>query len=399
MIPMSKPQYDEKEFKALSDVVLSGWWTMGAITEKLEIGFAAFCGRDWGIGVSSCSAALHLSLIMATRIFGKGKIITSPLTFCSTVNAIIHSGNIPVLADVNNSQCIDPIEVLEIIVNDNDSYIPFAGILPIHFAGAPCDMGELISIAGRHDLFIVNDCAHAIETTLGQKRIGSFGLASCYSFNPVKNIAAPEMGMVVTDSEELRDGVRRLRLHGMDIDAKSRVNKPGQYDICDLGYKYNCTDIEAAFALEQFNKLISNWKIRAAIVTEYINVFSEFESSGLFKGHCPIDTSDPEKIHGLHLMTIWMNNRDKFILKMREEGVYCGIHYKPVHLHSYYKKYGWELGDFPVAEWIGEHTVSLPLGPGMTKGDFDKVVSSMEKVFKGGDYSLIKVPGKSKIGI
>jgi dTDP-4-amino-4,6-dideoxygalactose transaminase len=386
MIPLAKPNIGREEERAVLEVLRSGWWTCGTVAQTLEQEFAEYVGSRHAVAVSSCSSALFLAL-KALNLPAGSLVIVPTLTFCSTVNSVLLNGLVPVLVDVDRqTQCID-VRELEMLV-DVWGVVRMSGILPVHFAGDPCDMDVIMKLADKNDWFVVGDCAHAVETEWRGRKVGGYGLASCYSFNPIKNVAAPEMGMVTTDDDEVANRVRSMRLHCMSVDAFDRVRKPGSYDITDLGYKMNCTDVEAAVALCQLRKIGENWQRRLYIHHRYTEMFGDLYIQGKFNGQYPSSgPGDFRTVRAHHLYTIQLNNRDDFILKMREKGIYCGIHYKPVHLHPYYKgKLGYGRGDFPNAEWIGDHTVSLPLGPGMTDVEVDAVMRAVEDILREGDY-------------
>jgi len=387
MIPLAKQKLIRwRVHDNLMKVYDSGWWTMGKVTEALEKEFAEYIGVNYAIGVNSCSMALLFAIRAMDDKNSYRSVITTPLTFCSTVNALIHNGLYPLLVDVDKeTQCMD----LSNFIDQETVY--YQGILPVHFAGYPCKMADIELLQHNHRVWVVQDCAHAVETMWNDVKVGSLGDVSCYSFNPIKNIAAPEMGMVVTNDKHIANKIRRWRLHGMDIDASKRVNNPGQYDILALGYKANPTDMEAVIALESLREVEDNWYRREKIWMHYLNAFHTFKAKGVFNGNlpidCPIQFDDNKTVHGLHLFQIQLNCRDTFIEKMKKKGVFCGIHYKPVHLHTYYQKaYGWKRGDFPNAEWIGDHTCSLPLGPGMSNQDVEQVIKTIGEVLNEGNY-------------
>jgi len=386
MIPLAKQYLTAEMRTGIVDVLNSGWWTMGKVTEQLEEEFAKYIGVKYAIAVNSCSMALFFSVKALCEGRSFRAVATTPLTFASTINSILlNDGLFPVLFDVNkHTMCID---VEKIFLECRSIYL--SGMILVNFGGQPCDMDKVEVLKKMDDKFwIVQDCAHAVETKWNNKIIGSYGDIACYSFNPTKNIAAPEMGMVTTDSEDIAKKIRRWRIHGMDAESSKRVMAPGSYSIVDLGYKANSTDIEAIVALESLKRVEENWKIREDIATKYCDAFLDFSEEGLFNGSIPNTIYDNNGLkHGLHLFIILINNRDNFIMKMRDSGIFCGIHYKPLHLHPYYAKlYNFSRGDFPNAEYIGDHCVSLPLGPGMSNKDVDFVIENIRDVLKGKKY-------------
>jgi len=406
MIPLSKQTITDKAIDLVGNVLRSGWWTMGKVTKELEEKFAARYEGMYPVAVSSCSMGLWLSVKALASSMGyegeKWGAIVPALTFCSTVNAVIHAGGAPVMVDVDPaSQCIDTDFVKELIKGwkkKND--FSLAGLVIVHFGGQSCNMNgvveAILSHEKRREFFLVEDCAHAVDTIyrtrwVNAKWAGWWGHASCFSFNPIKNLAAPEMGMVIARKEEIAEKLRSLRIHGMSCSAFDRMNKPGQYLIEDLGYKANCTDVEAAVALAQMDNQELNWRRRDWIWGRYDDAFRDLKKRGLFNGLAGSDLVVEEfnVRHGRHLYTVLLGNRDDFVRRMLGKEIYCGIHYRPVHLHPYYaRRYGWREGDFPVSEWIGKHTLSLPLGPGMTDADVSCVLDAVEEVLKEGDYEL-----------
>lgn len=388
VVPLAKQNITEEMKSKLLQVLDSGWWTTGKVTEELENVFANYLGVKYAIAVNSCSSALFLTL----KLLGcteDSEIYTTPLTFVSTINAGLHLGANIKFVDVEmETQCID----LGLL----DQYFYYSSfdsifVVPVHFAGMSCDINFLEEIkTNYYGMAVIGDCAHAVETEWNRKKVGNYLDANCYSFNPTKNVAAPEMGMITTNHDSLAQQLKLYRLHCMSSDAYDRMNKPGDYDVVGLGYKFNPTDIESAIALESIKNIDTNWEKRQHIWWNYNDCFRYFSRKGVFNGTHPqqIVHSNYFK-HGLHLYQILIGNRDKFILEMRKKGVHCGIHYKPIHLHTYYKdKLGYKKGQFPNAEHIGEHTCSLPLGPGMTESDVDKVITTMDSILKEGDYLL-----------
>ncbi len=386
MIPLAKPNINtQRVLLDLMTVLTSGWWTMGEYTKNLEKEFAEYVGAKYAIATNSCSMSLFLSLIVLD--VRDHYVYTSPLTFCSTINSAIHAGARGVfLADINfDTQCMNPSNIFPKPGPDDV-------LLPVHFAGFPCNMNEFVELSKETGARIVEDCAHAVETQFHRQHVGTFGDMGCYSFNPTKNIAAPEMGMIVTNDEEKAEKLRRLRIHGMDAEASERVNSNGTYSLVDCGYKANCTDFEAVVALSQLRNVEANWEARKYIWNQYNLAFKNFCNreifNGIYPGIRPSLNPNVGYVHGYHLYTICLGNRDDFIAKMREKQVYCGIHYKPVNLHPCYRNLGWHSGMFNNAEWIGKRTVSLPLGPGMTTKDVNHVVSATKELLETGDYLL-----------
>jgi dTDP-4-amino-4,6-dideoxygalactose transaminase len=328
---------------------------------------------------NSCTAALHLALL-AIGLKPGDEVITTSLTFCATVNAIIHSGATPVLADCErDTMNIDPVEIEKKITPRTKA------ILPVHFAGRPCDMDAIMSIAGNHNLKVIEDCAHAIETEYHGKKAGTFGDLGCFSFYVTKNVVTGEGGMVITNIEEYADWLKILGLHGMTKDAWKRFSDEGykHYQVVYPGFKYNMMDIQAAIGIHQLKRVDTYWEKRKSIWHKYDEAFKDL----------PIETpepSEPETRHGLHLYTILVDktktglSRDEFLNAMTAENIGIGVHYRSIPTHPYYQKtFGLKPEDYPNSYYIGERTVSLPLSAKLTDKDVEDVIKAVRKVLKG----------------
>jgi len=356
LIPLSKPNIGEEEKEAVLKVLESGWWTMGSVTEQLEEEFAEYKGCQHAIAVNSCSSAL----IIAVAEFFKGsymcdKVLTPTMSFCATTNSLIHNDIYPVFVDSKKHSPQLDIDSAAYWFDKVD------GVVPVDFGGWRCDRKKIKKYADKFGWVVVFDSAHAVE---GKE--DCVGDASCYSFNPIKNLAAPEMGMICTNNSGAAKRMRQVRMHGMTTDAHNRIDKPGQYDIDRLGYKMNCTDVESAVALCQLRKLDENLVRRLEIV-----------------GHYTDNIKHDYFFDGVHLFQMIIKNRNEFVMNMRDRGICCGIHYKPIHLHSYYQKeFGTRPDMYINAERIGRDTVSLPLGPGMTDEEVEYVIENVNDYLK-----------------
>ncbi len=251
------PLIGEEEIAEVVECLRSGWIGTGPRVARFEAAFAAYKGvsRDRVAAVNSCTAALHVAMIAAGLSPG-AEVITTPLTFCATVNAILHAGLKPVLADVDEqSQCIDP-DAIEAAISPRTE-----AIVPVHFAGRPCDMDRIMAIAKKHGLAVIEDCAHAIETELAGSKAGTFGDFGCFSFYATKNLTTAEGGMILGRDSERIARARILALHGMSKDAWHRFSDKGyrHYQVVECGFKYNMTDLQAALGLHQLARLEANW--------------------------------------------------------------------------------------------------------------------------------------------
>ena len=373
------PYIGEEEIAEVVDCLRSGWLGTGPKVARFESDFANYQGvnRSLVVGVNSCTAALHISLIAADLMPGD-EVITTPLTFCATVNAIIHAGLTPVLADVDPlTQCISPVAIEAAITPRTRA------IVPVHFAGRPCDMDGIMRIASRHGLKVIEDCAHAIETEYHGRKVGTFGDFGCFSFYVTKNVVTGEGGMILGANEELIARAKILALHGMSKDAWKRFSDDGykHYQVVECGFKYNLMDLQAAIGIHQLARVEESWQKRLSIWQTYQDAFADL----------PVDLPagfDTETRHGLHLFTIQVEkerahvSRDEFLGRMHAAGVGIGVHYLAVPEHPYYQdRFGWRPEHWPEAMRLGRSTVSLPLSPKLSARDIERVVKTTRAQF------------------
>ena len=369
------PLIGEEEKREVAECLDSGWIGTGPRVARFEKEFGEYLGTGNTVAVNSCTAALHLSMIAAELSPGD-EVITTPLTFCSTVNSIIHAGATPVLADVApGTMNIDP-ERIEAAITERTR-----AILPVHFAGRPCDMDALRGIAGRHGLTVIEDCAHAIETTWKGQHVGTFGDFGCFSFYVTKNLATGEGGMVVARSEKLAERIKRLALHGMTKDAWQRFGDDGyrHYHVVECGFKYNMMDIQAAMGIHQLERLPSSWEKRREVWDTYME---ELEGLPLVLPAPP----EPDTRHAYHMFTVLLHpesariTRDELLTALARENIGVGVHYQSIPTHPYYRsRFGWEPESYPVSDSIGRRTLSLPLSAKLTHRDVEDVVTALRK--------------------
>ncbi|MBN2141651.1 MAG: DegT/DnrJ/EryC1/StrS family aminotransferase [Desulfovibrionaceae bacterium] len=373
------PLIGEEEIREVEACLRSGWLGTGPKVARFEQDFATYRGAPAAAAVNSCTAGLHLSLL-ALRLEPGDEVVTTPLTFCATVNAVIHAGATPVLADVDpRTMNIDPEKVKEKIGPRTRA------ILPVHFAGRACDMDALCSLARDHGLRMVEDCAHAIETRYKGRPAGSFGDFGCFSFYVTKNVVTGEGGMVVAKRPEDLARIKTLALHGMSADAWKRFGDEGyrHYLVVEAGYKYNMTDIQAALGIHQLKRIEANAAKRRRIWETY-----DRELAGL-----PLTlpaVQEPDTVHARHLYTVLLDEeaagltRDEFLQAMTGQNIGVGVHYLSLGEHPYYQqRFGWSPGDCPAAADIGRRTVSLPLSAKLTDQDAADVIKAVKKVLAG----------------
>ena len=369
------PAIEQPEIDEVVDSMEAGWLGTGPKTQQFAEDFADYVDAAHAQPVNSCTAAMHLSLV-CLELDADDEVITTPMTFCSTVNTIIHAGATPVMADVDpQTMNIDP-EAVEAAVTDRTK-----AIMPVHFAGRPCEMEALQSIAQEHDLAIIEDCAHAIETTYRGRHAGTFGDFGCFSFYVTKNVVTGEGGMVVTDEEAYAERLDRLSLHGMSRDAWKRYSSDGysHYQVVEAGYKYNMMDLQAAIGLHQLDRVEKNWRRRREIWQRYQEAFAEL----------PVETPAPVaegNRHAFHLYTLLVDeeragiDRNEFLERLQAQNVGAGVHYLSVPEHPFYQEqFGWDPADYPHSTRIGRQTASIPLAPNLTPDDVDDVIAAVRR--------------------
>lgn len=371
-IVFGAPDIQQAEIDEVVDSLQSGWLGTGPKVARFEREFAAYKGVDEQhvAAVNSCTAALHVSMI-AAGIQPGDEVITTALTFCATVNAIIHAGGTPVLADVRpDTMNIDPEQIERRITPRTRA------IVPVHFAGRPCDMDAIMDIARRHGLKVIEDCAHAIETEYKGRKAGTFGDFGCFSFYVTKNVVTGEGGMVVAQREEDIARIKMLALHGMSKDAWRRFSDSGykHYQVVECGFKYNMMDIQAAIGIHQLERIEENWRRRRQIWSRYQAAFAAMPVV-----RCPTEPQADVR-HGYHLYTLMIDEphcgiaRDSFLDAMTDAGVGVGVHYLSIPEHPYYQqRFGWLPDDYPNAMRIGRQTVSLPLSAKLTDEEVARV--------------------------
>jgi len=372
------PAIEDSEISEVVESLKSGWLGTGPKVAQFEESFRNYKGASYAIAVNSCTAALHLSMA-AVDLKPGDEVITSPMTFCATINAIIHANLIPVLADIDPvTMNIDPEQIEQKITPKT------RGILPVHFAGRACNMDTIMDIAKKHNLIVIEDCAHAIETEYHGKKVGTFGDFGCFSFYVTKNIVTGEGGMILTRNKEYATRIKRLALHGLSSDAWKRFSDHGykHYFVVECGFKYNMIDLQAAIGIHQLKRIESYWEHREQIWQRYNEAFA-----GL-----PIvlpAEPEPNTRHAYHLYTILIDelkcdiSRDNFLDVMTAHNIGIGVHYLSIPEHPYYQKtFGWYPEDYPNAMRIGRQTVSLPLSAKLTDEDVEDTIKSVVKIIK-----------------
>ena len=397
-IVFGAPQIERDEIDEVVRCLESGWIGTGPRVARFEKEFAAYKATPFAAAVSSCTAAIHLS-VLAAGIGPGDEVITTPMTFCASVNAIVHAGAIPVLADVDpQTMNIDPAEVEARITPKTKA------ILPVHFAGRAANMEALVEIAERHGLKIIEDCAHAIETEYRGRKAGTFGDFGCFSFYATKNVTTGEGGMVLTRNEEDLARIKMLALHGMSKDAWKRFSDEGykHYFVVETGFKYNMMDLQAALGIHQLQRVEANWRRRAEIWQQYHEAFAGLPLT------LPAEP-EADTRHAHHLYTILIDEdrvgitRDEFLDAMTARNVGVGVHYLSIPEHPVYQeKFGWHPEDYPNATRIGRQTVSLPLSAKLTDEEVQRVIDAVHATLgtkrKGRRTNELRPGADSKTG-
>lgn len=373
------PAIEEAEINEVVATLRSGWLGTGPKVGRFEAQFRDYIGSKHALAVSSCTAALHLSMIAAGLKPGD-EVITTPLTFASTANAILHAGARPVFADVEpDTLNLDPEQVERRVTPRTRA------IIPVHLYGRPCNMNALLDIAQWHNLLVIEDAAHAIESRYHGRKIGALGLTGCFSFYVTKNVITAEGGMATTSVDEIADKIKILALHGLSRDAWRRYSDSGyrHYEVVYPGFKYNMTDIQASLGIHQLSRIEVNLRRREEIWARYDAAFVDL----------PVEIPPPAEsgtLHARHLYALLLDldrlniSRDDFMVRLHEENIGCGVHFVSLHLQKYYREtFGFQQDDFPVAADASRRTVSLPLSPRLTDEDVEDVIAAVKHILGG----------------
>ncbi len=371
-VTFHKTHTTKEEIKSAVRAIKSGWLTMGPETVKFEEKFKKFVKSREAVSLNSATSALHLAL-KVIGIKRGDEVILPTNTFVATAEVVTYFDAIPVLCEVEeDSHNIDVSRIEELITAKTRA------IIPVHFAGLPCDMDEIYEIAKKYDLRVIEDAAHAIPSTYKGQMVGSLEKSdvTCFSFYATKTLSTGEGGMATTNNRKYAKNMRINRLHGISRDAWDRhsTSKPWHYDIVDNGNKYNTTDINSAIGLVQLKKQDKLRKKRVKIAKKYMKAFKKNKNIIL-----PVVKDDRES--SWHLFVIKVKNRDEIIERLRDCGIGTSVHFIPIHKHSYYKKrYGYKNSDYGVANRVFKRSLSLPIYPDMTNKEIDYVIGKVTKI-------------------
>jgi dTDP-4-amino-4,6-dideoxygalactose transaminase len=375
-LPFALPDVGEEEIAAVAETIRSGWITTGARTKRFEREFAAYVGAKHAIAVNSCTAALHLAL-ETVGIQPGDEIITTPLTFAATAEVIRYFDAKPVFVDIERDTMNIDASRIEAAISPRTR-----AIVPVHVAGFPCDMARILEVAHGSGIAVIEDAAHALPTRIGDRLVGAFSDATCFSFYATKTLTTGEGGMICTDRDEIAERCRIMSLHGISRDAWKRYTAEGSwyYEITAPGYKYNLTDIAAAMGLVQLAKVNQMWLRRQTIADRYDAAFRDDTA-------LEIPFRSPMTQHAWHLYPIRLNlgelriDRADIIAELRKRQIGTSVHFIPLHVQPYYRDlYGYRPDDFPIAYAEYRREISLPIYSSMSNEDVENVIESLSEV-------------------
>jgi dTDP-4-amino-4,6-dideoxygalactose transaminase len=377
-IPFHAASVGEDEANAAADVIRSGWLTMGPKTIEFERKFASYVGARHAVGVSSCTAALHLSLD-AVGLQQGDEVLVPTTTFTATAEVVVYFKAIPVLVDVDPiTLCIDPEGARKKVTSRTRA------ILPVHFAGQPCDMDRIQQLAASHSLHVIEDAAHALPASFRGTPVGAISQLTAFSFYATKTLTTGEGGMVTTDDDALAARIRMMRLHGIGRDAWKRYSSEGSwyYEVLSAGFKYNLTDIQSAIGIVQLNKCTEMCSLRARIARQYTEAFSQCEEL-----QAPTVLADRESAWHLYVLRLHLDRltigRSEVVERLKQRGVGTSVHFIPLHMHPYYRDaYHYCQESFPVALREYYRSFSLPIYPGMSLDQVNYVIEQVCEVIK-----------------
>lgn len=375
-----KPAIGQGEINEVVDSLKSGWIGTGPKAIRFEEDFRKYINCRYAVALNSCTSALHIALLINNIGYGD-EVITTPFTFCATANVILHVGAKPVFVDINRETFnIDVSKIEEKITKKTKA------IIPVHFAGRPCEMDTIMKIAKKYNLIVIEDAAHAIESEYKGRKIGTIGDFTCFSFYVTKNLVTGEGGMITLNNKKLADKIKIYALHGMDNDAWARYSDRGfrRYRVVYPGYKYNMTDLQAGIGIQQLKQIEKYSKKRKKIWQKYNDAF---KSLGVEIPREP----ETDTRHAYHLYTLLVDkkkvgmDRDEFQEQLYKKNIGTGIHFTSLHLEKYYReKFLYKPSDFPNAYYVSKRIISIPLSAALSQKDVNDVIVTVKMLIKGG---------------
>ena len=372
-LPFTRPAITEADINAVVDVLRSGWITNGPRNQELEQSVCELTGSKYAIALSSATAGMHL-LLKAMKIGPGDEVVTPSMTWVSIVNMIVLAGATPVFCDVDRDTLLVTPETVKQAITPRTKLI-----VPVHFAGAPCDIDGIRAVAG--SIPVVEDAAHAMGTYYKGRHVGQ-GNSAIYSLHAIKNVTAGEGGVFCTDDPALADEIRLMKFHGIKVDAFDRENRgrAPQAEVFEPGFKYNLTDMQAALAASQMQRVVNINRKRQELAMRYRNLLADVS------GVQPLaDPQGYDFTHAWHLFIVRVTadgiGRDEFMSELKKRNIGTGLHFRCAHLQRYYREImGFQAGSLPNTEYNSDRICSLPLFPDMKREDVDDVVSAIREV-------------------
>ncbi|QDG34080.1 UDP-4-amino-4,6-dideoxy-N-acetyl-beta-L-altrosamine transaminase [Alteromonas mediterranea] len=383
MIPYGRQHLDEDDVKAVVETLTSNWLTQGPAIPKFETALADYCGANFGIAVNSATSALHIACL-ALGVSEGDRVWTSPNSFVASSNCALYCGAKVDFVDIDlhtGNMCVDALRK-KLVLAESINALPKV-VIPVHFAGQPCDMKEIRALSKQYGFFVIEDASHAVGAKYQEKFVGScqFSDICVFSFHPVKIITTMEGGMALTNNSEWAEKMRMLRSHGITNDPEKMTEDshgPWYYQQIALGFNYRMTDVEAALGLSQLKKLPGFLEKRNTLAAHYDERFASKENIS------PLKQSN-NRYSSYHLYVVRASGLTRkehaFVVEqLRNKGVFAHLHYIPIHCQPYYKNLGFNIGDFPNAERYYEQAITLPLFPELTREQIDLIVDTLSRI-------------------
>lgn len=375
-IPFHRACIGKEEIRNVTEVIRSGWHTMGPKTIEFEEKFRQYTGAKFALSVNSCTAALHLAL-EAIGIKEGDEVLVPAITFTASAEVVCYFKAVPVFVDVErDTMNINPADIESRITQKTRA------VITVDYAGQAVDYDEITRIARKHGLYVIEDAAHTLPTTYKGRKVGTLADITCFSFYATKTLDTGEGGMITTDNEEWAVRMKTMRLHGMNKDAWKRYTKEGSwfYEVVGAGFKYNTTDINAALGLAQLDRLEWMWQKRKAVAEAYTRAFINLPQLNL-----PVIRPDRETSWHIYVLKLNLEmltiDRSRFIKELADRGVSTSVHFIPVYRHPFYRDtFQLTPSAWPDSEWLYERILSLPIYPGLTKAQINQVISSVREI-------------------
>lgn len=382
MIPYGRQHLDDNDIKAVLDTLQSDWLTQGPAIPKFENALAAYCGANYSVAVNSATSALHLACLALG--VGEGDVVwTSPNSFVASANCALYCGASVDFVDIElltGNMCVKALED-KLIVAESSNSLPKV-VIPVHFAGQPCDMAKIRSLSKRFGFYVIEDASHAVGARYQDKFVGNcqYSDICVFSFHPVKIITTMEGGMALTNNLEWADKMRMLRSHGITNNRDMMTEEshgPWYYQQLALGFNYRMTDVEAALGLSQLDKLDTFVEKRNALATYYDQSLCNQANIAPLSQHN--DTYSSYHLYVVRVKSLDNAKHAALVTQLRESGIFAHVHYIPIHLQPYYKNLGFKKGDYPNAEHYYQQAVTLPMFPDLSENDVASIVSTLIK--------------------